>query len=212
MELVDALKLINKYGIPVAKYWVIEKLEDLEGIASKLVYPLVVKISSKAVIHKSDVGGIVTNIKTYDELKDTIMLLEEKFRHLSIKRWLIQEMVEGDVELIIGGLYDEVFGPVVMFGLGGMFTEIYHDVTFRLAPLSVRDALDMINSIKAKIILEGYRGIQPINKEKIAEIIVKVSKIISTQKNIKEIDVNPVICKGEDIKAVDARIVLKKEN
>jgi len=210
MDLVDALNFINKHGIPTARYWVVSKLGDLDKVKADLTFPLVVKISSREVVHKSDLGGVVTDIRTYDELKRTIKMLEERFSHVSDKKWLLQEMVRGDIELIAGGLRDEVFGPVVMFGLGGVFTEVYGDVTFRLTPLTIDDAYNMISSIKARVLLDGYRGIPPINKEKIVSILLKVSEIMSSYEEIKEIDINPIICKGDMVKAVDARIVLSK--
>jgi len=210
MDLVDALKFIDRHGIPTARYWVVSKLRDLDRVKADLTFPLVVKVSSREVVHKSDLGGVVTDIRTYDQLERTIKILEERFSHISDKKWLLQEMVRGDIELIAGGLRDEVFGPVVMFGLGGIFTEVYGDVTFRLTPLTIDDAYNMISSIKARVLLDGYRGIPPINKEKIVGILLKVSEIMSSYEEIKEIDINPIICKGDMVKAVDARIVLSK--
>lgn len=117
-------------------------------------------------------------------------------------------MIEGGVELVVGGIHDDVFGPVVMFGLGGIMVEVYRDVSFRLAPISKEDALEMMEEIKGKKILEGYRGYPPVDKEKIADVIVSVSEIIAENHNIKEMDINPLICRYSEAEAVDVRILL----
>lgn len=209
MKIDQAFRLLDEYKVPYPKFFVIENINELKKIKEKIRYPVVIKIISDKIIHKSDVGGIFLNINDFDSLLSSIQKLEELFKDIPERYYLIQEMVRQGIELVVGGIKDKIFGPVVMFGLGGLFVELYRDVSFRLAPISKGDAYDMMDEIKGKKILFGFRNYPPVNREKLADIIVSISKLISSNEYISEIDINPLICYGDEINAVDVRIITR---
>jgi acyl-CoA synthetase (NDP forming) len=208
----EALAVLEDYEIPVAPFaFARNSKEALEKVA-KIGYPVVVKIVSPDIIHKSDVGGVVVGVKNDDELEKAIESIEknvhEKQPDARITGFLIQKMLEDGLEVIVGGIRDPVFDSVVMFGLGGVFVEVFKDVSFRIAPIDKKEALKMINEVKSKSLLEGYRGMPPRDKEAIADILVKVSKVLEENKDIIEMDINPVISLEKGAFSVDSRIIL----
>ncbi len=211
----EAISVIKSYGIPVAEAYLAKNVEEAIEIASKIGYPVVLKIVSPDISHKSDVGGVIVGINSPDQVREAFNKIMEnvpkKAPNARITGILVQKMAEkGGIEVIVGGLRDNVFGPVVMFGLGGIFVEVLKDVSFRVAPLTHEDALDMIKEIKARKILEGYRNTPPVNKEALADIIVKVAKLLEENPEIDSLDLNPIIAYPDKAIVVDARIILKK--
>lgn len=212
----EAEKICKCYGIPVPKSGFAKTAEEAVKIASEIGYPVVLKIISPEIVHKSDVGGVALNLSSPEEVKKAFEEMLEKVSKVNPKANIlgvyVQKMLpKGSIEVIVGGLKDQTFGPVVMFGLGGVFVEVLEDVTFRVAPLSKREALEMIKDIKGYKILKGFRNFPPRDLEAVADIIVKASHIIYNNQEIKEMDLNPVMVyeKGKGAYVVDARIILE---
>jgi|Deesub1362B_J571_1020462.scaffolds.fasta_scaffold00004_18 acetyl-CoA synthetase (ADP-forming) len=210
MDIKEAFELLKKYKIPVPRYVIIDNPQDLEGINS-LKFPVALKLISKKIIHKTDEGAVMLNIASPKELEINLKEMERKFYAIEDRKYLIQEMVKKGVEVVVGGINDKIFGPVIMFGLGGIMVEIYRDVSFRLAPITKNDAAEMLSEIKGKKILDGYRTLPPVDKERLIRILVSASMLIYENSNIIEMDINPLICRNDDVKAVDIRIVLGDE-
>ncbi|MBW1672916.1 MAG: acetate--CoA ligase family protein [Deltaproteobacteria bacterium] len=200
--------VLASYHIPVTREIIIQKNNDVISAAHEIGYPVVMKGCSPEITHKTEKGLIRTDIRDDKEALDTFndIMAGMNGSHGSI---LIQEMIKGKRELVIGLIRDPQFGPCVMFGLGGIFTEILKDVSFRLAPLEKRDALEMMDEIKAHKILDAVRGMEPVDRELLSEMLINVGKIGVKNDAIKEIDINPVIISGNRPVAVDALIVLQ---
>ncbi len=209
----EAKKIANAIGIPIPNNIFIpyKDMNELNIDNIKLKQPLVVKIVSPDIIHKSDVGGVKLNVfkdNLIDTLKEMVETVRKYKPDTDIKGFLIEEMAEKGVETIVGLVKDPQFGPVVMFGLGGVFVEIYKDVSFRLAPLDKNDALDMIREVKAYKILQGYRGLPPSDIDAIADVIVKIGELGWRFREISELDINPLACYPSGVLALDVRIIL----
>jgi len=200
--------VLASYDIPVTREIIIQKNNDVISAAHEIGYPVVMKGCSPEITHKTEKGLIRTDIRDDKEALDAFndIMAGMNGSHGSI---LIQEMIKGKRELVIGLIRDPQFGPCVMFGLGGIFTEILKDVSFRLAPLEKRDALEMMDEIKAHKILDAVRGMEPVNRELLSEMLINVGRIGVENDAIKEIDINPVIISGSRPVAVDALIVLQ---
>jgi len=176
-------------------------------------FPVVLKIVSPDIIHKSDAGGVKLDLKNsaqagraYGEILSSI---RQKYPKAKIDGISVQKMARPGVEVIIGMSKDPQFGPVLMFGLGGILVEVLKDVSFRLVPVTKRDATEMIKEIKGYPLLEGYRGQEPANIPFLEELIVKVSQFIEKNPQIKELDLNPIFAYKDGALAVDARIILE---
>ncbi len=197
----EAKELLKNYGIKVPENFVMKREEDSGRI--NLKYPLVAKVLSEKIMHKTDVGGVILNIKNEEDLKRAFRELNSKFK----EPVLVEEMVSGGIEIIVGVINDKTFGHSIMFGLGGIFTEILKDVTFRVIPISRTDAEEMLNEIKGRKILEGYRGTN-VNKERIVELLLNVSRMVDHMKDdIEGLDLNPVLAREDDCIVLDAKIV-----
>ncbi|MEK7850418.1 MAG: acetate--CoA ligase family protein [Deltaproteobacteria bacterium] len=214
----EAKALLSAWGIPVPKsvsgQWsVVSGLKDVEPVLKKLIPPFVLKVISPDILHKSDVGGVVVGLKNEKEIEQALngikISISNKAPHAKIEGFLLEEMASKGVEVIIGGLMDQQFGPAVMFGIGGVAVELLKDVAFRLAPIKRKEALEMMKEVKGYPLLTGYRGMKPVNIKGLGDIIVKISEIISELDGIKEIEINPLIVSDKGIIAVDARVFLK---
>lgn len=212
----EADEICKLYGVPTPRSGLAKTPEEAVELANKIGYPVVLKIVSADIVHKSDIGGVVLNLNSPKEVRKAFNSIMERalkaYPKAEIEGILVQKMLpKGGVEVIVGGLKDETFGPVVMFGLGGVFVEVLEDVTFRVAPLTMREALDMIRDIKGFKILKGFRNYPPRDLKAVADIIVKASQIIYENPEIKEMDLNPVIVyeEGKGAYVVDARILLE---
>ncbi|RLB14757.1 MAG: carboxylate--amine ligase [Deltaproteobacteria bacterium] len=200
--------VLASYHIPVTREIIIQKDDDIISAAHEIGYPVVIKGCSPEITHKTEKGLIQTDIRDDREALDAFnnIMAGMNGSHGSI---LVQEMIKGKRELVVGLIRDPQFGPCVMFGLGGIFTEILKDVSFRLAPLEKRDALEMMDEIKARKILDAVRGMDAVDRDILSEILINVGKIGVENDTIKEIDINPVIISGSRPVAVDALIVLQ---
>jgi acyl-CoA synthetase (NDP forming) len=200
-EVKDLLKTFN---IRTTKYKLINKESDLENLGLK--FPVALKVCSSKILHKTDVGGVKLGIKDMNELTKVFKEFKEKFPKENL---LVDQMEDKGVEIIIGLIQDPTFGLSIMAGIGGIYTELYKDVTFRVVPVEKYDAEQMVEEIKGKELLEGFRNIQA-NKTLVVELIQKVSKIgEELMDHIKEMDLNPVFVYKDDYCVVDAKLILK---
>jgi acyl-CoA synthetase (NDP forming) len=209
----EAKNVCQEYGISVTRFRLAGTEEETAIYAKEVGFPVVLKIVSTDVVHKSDVGGVMVNLKTTSEVKMAYKtILANVKRHkpkANILGMLVQEMAPPSTEVIVGAIKDSQFGPTLMFGLGGIFVEILKDVAFRIAPVTKQEAELMISEIKAYPVLKGYRNHPFIDTGAIAEIIVNISKLVIEHKEIKELDLNPVLVYEKGAKVVDARIILE---
>jgi acyl-CoA synthetase (NDP forming) len=207
----EAKKLLAKYGVPVTKEQLASTADEALAIASHIGEPVAMKISSPDILHKSDVGGVVLNVKmefvrtTYD---DIISRVKKAAPNASIEGILVQQMAPLGQEVIVGLKKDPQFGYALMFGLGGIFVEVYKDVSFRVVPIEKRDALMMISEIKGYSILKGIRGRKPADIDAIADVLMAVSGMVEKE-NIIEFDINPLIVSEKGAVAVDARAMVE---
>ena len=201
--------LLKTYGIPVTKEILATDMDGLMEAAGKIGYPLVLKGSSSEIAHKTEKGLIKVDIRNKEEAREAFTEIMGAM-DVDDGAVLVQEMVKGQRELVVGLTRDPQFGPCVMFGLGGIFTEILKDISFRVAPLEKRDALEMMQDIKGHKILEAVRGMEAADLDRLAEILIAVGNIGLEHEAIKEIDMNPVILSGSRPIVVDALVVLEK--
>jgi acyl-CoA synthetase (NDP forming) len=196
--------LLKAYSIRTTKYKLVSKIEDLENIDLK--FPVALKVCSSKILHKTDVGGVKLGINNLNELKNTFKEFRKKFPKEDL---LVDQMEKKGVEIIIGLIQDPTFGLSIMFGIGGVLTELYKDVTFRVVPIERYDAEEMVEEIKAKDLLEGFRNI-PANKDLVIDLILKVSKLGEELiDHIDQMDLNPVFVYADDLCVVDAKLILK---
>jgi acyl-CoA synthetase (NDP forming) len=209
----EAKALVSAWGIQVPKSARIEGVEDVAVTLKALAPPLVLKVVSQDIIHKRDVGGVITGIKDSEEvskaLREMKETLAEKAPGARIEGFLLEEMIPTGIELIIGGVRDSQFGPAVMFGTGGFAVELVRDVSFRLAPLSREEVFAMMQEVKSYPLLTGFRGSKPVDLEELATTVTKLSEILLEIEAIKEIEINPLLVCEAGAVAVDARVVLQ---
>ena len=196
--------LLKNYAIKTTTYQIVKNIDDLKKI--KIPFPVAIKLCSSKILHKTDVGGVKLDIKDSKELEQVF----KKFRkNFPTENLLIEHMEKKGVEIIVGLIQDPTFGLTIMFGTGGIFTELYKDVSFRVVPIESYDAVDMIEEIKGRKLLEGFRNIKA-NKKLVIDLLLKVSKMGEELINhIDQMDLNPVFVYENDICVVDAKLILK---
>lgn len=208
----EANVVCAEYGITIAKGGFARNLHEALRVAEEIGYPVVLKAVSPDIIHKSDVGGVLLNLNDAEDLREAyermMLNLRERKCDAKVLGVFVQEMVPSSVEVIIGMVRDSAFGPVLMFGLGGILVELLKDVSFRVAPVSRRDAAEMISEVRAYPILKGYRGNPPLDVDAIIEILLRTSRLVMDYMEIVELDLNPVIVYNKGAKVIDARICL----
>jgi len=201
-------KILSDYKIPFCQTEIFKSKDKAVIFAEKIGYPVVLKISSQNIIHKIEMGGVKIGINNKEDFgKAWDEMLNNKGIKGKVEGFLVQKQVKG-IEVIIGVKKDAQFGPVLMFGLGGTFVEVFKDVSFRVAPIGLREAKEMIKEIKGYEVFEGYRGREVVDTEKIAGIIVNLSSLSLARREIKEIDFNPVITNGKESLVCDAKIII----
>ena len=212
---IESKQLLQEAGISVSDTRLATSREEVVAIGRQLGFPLVLKIASPDVVHKSDAGGVKLGLRTsrqagkaYD---DIMAAIRQKYPQAVIQGVSVQKMARPGTEVIIGMSKDAQFGPVLMFGLGGILVEILKDVSFRIVPLERRDAAEMVREIKGYPVLEGYRGREPADISALEEMLLKVSNFVERHQEIKELDLNPVFAYKDGAIAVDARIVLEEK-
>ncbi len=207
----EAKKLLAKYGIPVTQGSIAKSEDEAFSIASSIGFPVAMKISSPDISHKSDVGGVVLNVIKEDVKKaysDMISRIKKAVPGASIEGILVQQMAPPGHEVIVGLKKDAQFGHALMFGLGGIFVEVYKDVSFRVTPIDKKEALEMISEIKGYPILKGIRGRKPADVDAVVQVLVTVSEM-AQRENIVELDINPLIVGEKGAVVVDARAMVE---
>jgi len=204
----ESKQVLREYGIPVTREIEVDNRESLREAIEKIGFPLALKGCGPSLSHKTERNLVHVDIRSKKEAKKAF---EEILKQVKNEGGtvLVQEMVKGRRELVVGMTRDAQFGPCVMFGLGGIFTEILKDITFRAAPLERKDALKMMQEIKGRKILEGVRGLPPADLDELSQLLINVGKIGLEQTDVREIDINPVILDGSRPVAVDALVVLR---
>ena len=209
---IEAKELLKQAGISVVDTRLATSREEAVSISQQLGFPIVLKIASPDVVHKSDAGGVKLDLKTAKQVgkayDDILKAIKKQYPEAKIQGVSVQKMARPGVEVIIGMSKDAQFGPVLMFGLGGILVEILKDVSFRIVPLARRDAREMIREIKGYPLLEGYRGQEAVDVDNLEELILKVSSFVEQHPEVDELDINPIFAYSDGAVAVDARVIL----
>jgi acyl-CoA synthetase (NDP forming) len=210
---VEAKGVLKQAGISVVETKLATSRDEAVSTSQELGFPVVLKIASSDVVHKSDAGGVKLGLETAEQVgkayDDIMAAIKKAYPQAKIQGVSVQKMARPGVEVIVGMSKDAQFGPVLMFGLGGVLVEILKDVSFRIVPLIKRDAAEMIRDIKGYPLLEGYRGQEPVDVANLEDMILKVSDFVEKYPEIKELDLNPVFAYKDGAVAVDARVVLE---
>jgi acetyl-CoA synthetase (ADP-forming) len=208
----ESKKVLLQEGFPINPTGFGTNLEEVLAEVEKIEFPVVLKVSSQDIIHKSDVGGVITGIRSVHDLKNQYEIMNQKITqktpNAQIEGYIIEKMESG-IELLVGSTLDPMFGPILAFGLGGIYVEVLKDVVFRLIPVEREDATEMLSEIKAAKILDGIRGQPPVNKKALVNLLMKTSDFIDRHPEIEELDLNPVFATDRGVSVVDARIILK---
>jgi acyl-CoA synthetase (NDP forming) len=209
---IEAKQILGQAGINCTETKLAESKQQAVALSEEIGYPVVLKISSVDITHKSDAGGVKVNLKSREEVEaafDQIMdSARSKFPNANIEGVSVQGMAKPGIEIIMGMIKDANFGPVIMFGLGGVLVEVLKDVSFRIVPLEKADAVDMTEEIQGKKLLNGFRGQEPADIPCLQDMLVKLSDFVAATPGIEEIDMNPVFAYKDGAVVVDARIII----
>ena len=209
---VESKDILEEAGIPTARARLATTADEAVAAAKEVGFPVALKVVSPDITHKSDVGGVKLNLTTPDEVKaafDEIVAAAKKAQpDAKVDGVSVQKMARPGIEVIMGMSQDAQFGPVLMFGLGGILVEVLKDVSFRLVPITPRDARQMVQEIKGRPLLEGYRGQEPADVEALEKLLLRLSDFIEKHPEIAELDLNPIFAYKDGAVAVDARIIL----
>ena len=212
---VESKQLVASAGIPVVESKLAATKAEAVSLSRKTGFPVVLKIVSPDIIHKSDIGGVKLNLTNATQAgrayADIIAAAKKSNAKADIHGVSVQKMARPGVEVIMGMTKDPQFGPVLMFGLGGVFVEVLKDVAFRIVPLERRDASQMIREIKGYPLLEGYRGHEPADIKSLEDLLLKLSDFVDKTPEIKELDLNPILAYKDGAVAVDARVILESQ-
>jgi acetyl-CoA synthetase (ADP-forming) len=210
----EAKTICMEYGIPVTKFKLATSEEEASEYAREIGFPVVLKIVSPDIIHKFDVGGVILNLKNRKQVREAYRKIISNVKRSKpdarIVGILVQEMAPPSTEVIVGMTKDPQFGPALMFGLGGIFVEVLKDVSFRVAPITERDAREMITEIKGYPLLKGYRGTPPADVDTLVQILLKTSKLVIEHPEVDQLDLNPIMVYEKGAKVVDARMILSR--
>jgi acetyl-CoA synthetase (ADP-forming) len=209
----ESKRILKQVGVSVVETKLAKTQKEAVSLSQKMSFPVALKIVSPDVIHKSDSGGVKLSLNNVTEVKkaydEILKKVKKQYPDAVIHGVSVQKMIQPGTEVIVGTSKDPQFGPVIMFGLGGIFVELLKDVSFRVIPVEQRDAQEMIKEIKGYPLLQGYRGKEPANISVLVEIILKISKLMEENPQIKELELNPIFAYRNKAIAVDARIILE---
>ncbi len=209
---IEAKQVLEEAGVRVSRARLAKTADEAVKLADEAGYPVVLKIVSPQITHKTDVGGVELDLASAEDLRaafDRIVTsVKEHAPDATIEGIAVQHMEKSGIEVIVGMTKDAQFGPVLMFGLGGVLVEVLKDVSFRVVPINERDARQMIQEIQGYPLLEGYRGQDPADIGKLQQLLLKVSEFVEHHPEVAELDLNPVFAYKDDTMTVDARIVL----
>jgi len=202
-------QILKKYRIPVVDGIITKEVNDAIKFAKKNGYPLALKVVSPDVIHKTEVNGLILNIENEKQIRQGFYDLSKNMKkiHARLSGIFVQKMIKGGHEVIVGGKKDPTFGQTIAFGLGGIFVEVFDDISFRIVPIEKQDAKQMIKEIKGYKILKGFRGKPKADMNSLIDILMKVSRLLKENPEIKELDLNPVFALPKEVVVVDARII-----
>jgi acyl-CoA synthetase (NDP forming) len=213
---IESKELLRGAGISITPTKLARAKEEAISIAAEMGFPVALKIVSPDVVHKSDAGGVKLGLGSGQEVADAydeiMASVKQRQATAKVEGVSVQQMARPGVEVIIGMSQDPQFGPVLMFGLGGILVEILKDVSFRIVPLTARDAREMIRDIKGYPVLEGFRGQEPADIPFLEDQLLKVSQFVEQNPEIRELDLNPIFAYSDGAVAVDARVVLESES
>lgn len=211
----ESKEVVGAYGMPVTKFKVAKSVEEAVKFSSEIGYPVVMKIVSPDVLHKSDAGAVKVNLKNGNEVRAAFAEISENVKRFKsnakVVGYIVEQLAPPGNEVIVGMAKDPQFGPALMFGLGGIFVEVLKDVSFRIAPLTEYDAREMIQEIKGYPVLTGIRGQKPADVNSLVDIILKVSKLVTEHAEIEQLDLNPIFVYEKGARIVDARIILSTD-
>ncbi|MEM3001816.1 MAG: acetate--CoA ligase family protein [Candidatus Nitrosocaldus sp.] len=209
----QAKQILTSYGIKVPAYALVKSVDEAVQEARRIGFPLVMKVVSPEILHKTDVGGVRVGVRSEQEVRDAFNDMYGRLAsRYEVKGILLEKMMPQGVEMIVGLQYDEQFGPVIMLGLGGIFTEVFRDVSFRMLPISKDDALAMIEELNGKKVLEGFRGSKPIDKNMLAEALVNIGRLgMDIAAYYDSIDFNPIVLYPDDYAVLDAKMILREK-
>lgn len=211
----ESKQVLKDAGISTTEIMLATSAEEALRHSAAIGYPVVLKIASDDITHKSDAGGVKVGLNNDDEVsrafEEIMTSCRDKFPQARITGVTVQNMARPGTEVIIGMTTDPQFGPVLMFGLGGVWVEVLKDVSFRIVPVSKTDAAEMIREIKGFALLQGYRGSEPADLKILEDILIKVSALVERTPQIKELDINPIFVYKDGALAADARIILEKQ-
>ena len=206
----EAKEVLRNIGVSVPPSKLVKTKEEAVSKAKEFGFPVVMKLMSAQVLHKTDAGAVTIGIGSEEKVEEVFDDYMVRFKDVEIAGVLIEKMVKKGLELIIGTQDDETFGPVLLFGVGGVLVEAIKDVVFRMCPSTKDQALSAINEIKASVLLDGFRGMPKVNKDELAGLIVKLSELAWENRDyIAEMDINPIIANEDGLYPVDARIILQ---
>ena len=206
----EAKEVLRNIGVSVPPSKLVKTKEEAVSKAKEFGFPVVMKLMSAQVLHKTDAGAVTIGIGSEEKVAEVFDDYMVRFKDVEIAGVLIEKMVKKGLELIIGTQDDETFGPVLLFGVGGVLVEAIKDVVFRMCPSTKDQALSAINEIKASVLLDGFRGMPKVNKDELAGLIVKLSELAWENRDyIAEMDINPIIANEDGLYPVDARIILQ---
>ncbi|HXZ37686.1 MAG TPA: acetate--CoA ligase family protein, partial [Thermodesulfobacteriota bacterium] len=212
----EAAEVLRVYGIPMVRGVPVSDEKEAVQAARQLGFPVAMKVISQEISHKSDVGGVQLNLRSEagvaDAYQDMLRRIRQEYPQAKIEGVLIQSMVTGGRELIVGGRQDEQFGSVVLVGLGGIFVEVFGEVSVRVAPISHREAMEMIDELRGAPIFKGARGLKPSDIQSVVDVLLRLSQLLSDFPEIREMDINPlrVFSIREGCMALDVRMILNK--
>lgn len=209
----QAKQILAQYGVKVPDYALVKSADEAAAQAKRVGFPLVMKIVSPQILHKTDVGGVKVGVASEEEARSVFNDMHGRLSSkYNVKGVLLEKMVPQGVELIVGLQYDFQFGPVIMVGLGGIFTEIFRDVSFRMLPITKDDAKSMLNDLQGRKILQGFRGAKPINLDMLADALVNIGKLGTEMASYYDsVDFNPIVVYPDDYRVVDAKILLREQ-
>jgi acyl-CoA synthetase (NDP forming) len=210
---IESKRVLKQIGVPVVETRLAINQKEAISISQRIGFPVALKITSPDVVHKTDSDGVKLDLKNISEVKkdynDILSSVKRKYPRALIHGISVQKMAPPGTEVIVGTSKDPQFGPVIMFGLGGIFVEVLRDVSFRVIPINRKDAQEMIQEIKGFPLLRGYRGKEPANIPSLIGMILKISKFVNENPHIREMELNPIFAYKDKALAVDARIILE---